>query len=306
MSAAARGTDQDWRQLTVEPQAEALPDVEAWLESAGALALSLQDAGDEPLLEPPPGAAPLWRQTRIVALFDASADMTALVGRLRAAFPAGSLLEVGVETLADRTWELEWRRDFRPMRFGTRLWVTPEDMQADVPADALTILLEPGLAFGTGTHPTTALCLRWLDARPPEREAVLDFGCGSGILAIAAAKLGAASVDAVDIDPQAVLATRENARRNRLELHRVDDPASLGEATFDVVMANIIAGTLQALADELTARCRPGGHLVLSGVLLDQVEGLQTGYGAAFELQPPWQLGDWCLLHGIRRHDPLD
>lgn len=301
MSAPPRGTDREWRQLIVEPRAEALTEVEAWLESAGALALSLQDAGDEPLLEPPPGAAPLWRQTRIVALFEATTDLTALTERLRAAFPTDNLRGVSAQTLADRIWELEWRRDFQPMRFGARLWVTPEEMQSEVPAGAVILLLEPGLAFGTGTHPTTALCLRWLDARPPVHQAVLDFGCGSGILAIAAAKLGASRVHAVDIDPQAITATRENAGRNQLELHAIGDPASLGESAFDVVMANIIAGTLHGLADELTARCRPGGHLVLSGVLADQLEALQTRYATDFELQPPLQYGDWCLLHGIRR-----
>lgn len=300
------GTDRQWRQLIVEPQPAQLEALEAWLSAAGALALTLQDAGNEPLLEPAPGTTPLWRHTRLVALFDEDSDMAALTTALRGAFPAGSLLEVSIEMLADRAWELEWRRDFRPMRFGRRLWVTPEAMQDEVPPDAVKLLLEPGLAFGTGTHPTTALCLRWLDAWPPEGRQVLDYGCGSGILAVAAAKLGAAEVHAVDIDPQAILATRENARRNAVALALAAEPPALGEASYDVVMANIIAGTLASLAGELSARCRPGGHLVLSGILTGQIEGLQACFAEAFQLLPPVHSGDWCLLHGIRRADRLD
>ena len=295
----------NWRQLVVEPHAESLAAVEAFLNDAGALALTLQDAGDEPLLEPPPGSNPLWQRTRIVALFSADADLTGLAARLSAQFEA-QVHNIGIDTLADRAWELEWRKDFKPMCFGTRLWVTPVDGLDTLPEDAIAVVLEPGLAFGTGTHPTTALCLRWLDGRTLQAQHVLDYGCGSGILAIAAARLGAASVTATDIDPQALLATRENALRNEVAHISTVTPDTLAPGSYDVVLANIIAGTLITLADELIGLCRPDGHLVLSGLLPRQVEAVCDRYRGQVEFLPVVQLGEWCLLHGTRRHDAVD
>ncbi len=295
----------NWRQLVVEPQAQALAAVEGWLNDAGALALTLQDAGDEPLLEPPPGISPLWQRTRIVALFGDDADLPGLAARLRAAFDA-QVLSIGIDTLAERVWELEWRRDFKPMCFGTRLWVTPADGLDTLPEGAIAVVLEPGLAFGTGTHPTTALCLRWLDARALHSQHVLDYGCGSGILAIAAARLGAAAVTATDIDPQALLATRENALRNDVGAIRTVPPDMLAPDRYDVVLANIIAGTLIELADDLIGLCRPEGDLVLSGLLPRQVESVCDRYRGQVEFLPVVQMGEWCLLHGTRRHDGVD
>jgi ribosomal protein L11 methyltransferase len=294
-----------WRQLIVEPQEHVLPAVEAWLEQAGALALTLQDAGDAPVLEPTFGTMPLWPHTRVVALFDGTSDLGDIAQRLRSAFDDQALACVLIETLEDRVWELEWRRDYRPMRFGERLWVTPPDGLDQIPSGAVTLILEPGLAFGTGTHPTTALCLRWLDQSPPEGRSVLDYGCGSGILAVAAACLGAAQVTATDIDPQALLATRDNAARNNVQV-TVLQPAALELHSYDLLVANIISGTLLALADELARLCRPGGDLVLSGILTEQVEAVAGRYCSHFDLRPAVQLDDWCLLHGIRRRDAVD
>lgn len=295
----------NWRQLVVEPHAEALAAVEGWLNDAGALALTLQDAGDEPLLEPPPGSSPLWQRTRIVALFSDDTDMPGLAARLRADFET-QIRSIDIDTLADRAWELEWRRDFKPMCFGKRLWVTPADGLDTLPEDAIAVVLEPGLAFGTGTHPTTALCLRWLDGRTWQSQQVLDYGCGSGILAIAAARLGAAVVTATDIDPQALLATRENALRNDVGEITAVTPDRLTPGQHDIVLANIIAGTLIELADELIGLCRPDGDLVLSGLLPRQVEAVCDRYRGQVEFLPVEQMGEWCLLHGTRRHDAVD
>ena len=295
----------NWRQLAVEPDAEALVAVEDWLNDAGALALTLQDAGDEPLLEPPPGSSPLWRRTKILALFSHDTDLTGLAARLGADFE-GQLHSIVADTLADRAWALEWRKDFGPMCFGSRLWVTPPDSVDALPEGAIAVVLEPGLAFGTGTHPTTSLCLRWPDARALQSQHVLDYGCGSGILAIAAARLGAAGVTATDIDPQALLATRDNALTNQVGEIQTVTPDRLVPGAYDVVLANIIAGTLIELADELIGLCRPNGALVLSGLLPRQVEGVCDRYRGQVEFLPVVQQGEWCLLHGTRRHDAVD
>lgn len=294
-----------WHQLLVEPEAPLREAVEDWLEARGALAITLQDAGDEPLLEPPPGAMPLWQQTRVVALFDGDVDLVGIAEALAGAFPAEALGAVSMETLEDRIWELEWRRDFRPMRFGQRLWVTPPDARDELPADAVAVTLEPGLAFGTGTHPTTALCLRWLDANAESLSAgseLLDYGCGSGILAIAAAHLGARA-SATDLDPQALSACADNADRNGVSLAGVHASTALPRRTWDVIVANILAGTLIHLAPELAARTRAGGDLVLSGLLHEQAETVSEAYSAWFEFLPPARLGDWVLLHGVRRRE---
>jgi len=206
----------------------------------GALSVTLADAADHPVLEPPPGTTPLWPTIRLTALFAAGTDGDELV--------AGLATELSLarermhhETLEDRDWEREWLKDFRPMRFGRRLWICPGGQSSPDP-DAVVLQLDPGLAFGTGTHPTTALCLEWLDSLVLDGLRLLDFGCGSGILALAALRLGAASATAVDIDPQALLATRDNAARNDLAARLTILPAAeLPGAQWDVVMANILA-----------------------------------------------------------------
>ena len=295
----------DWRQLLVEPAAEVRESVEQWLESRGALAITLQDAGDEPLLEPPPGAMPLWQQTRVIALFEGDADVAAIASALAADFPAHVLGAVSLETLENRVWELEWRRDFHPMRFGERLWITPPDGRDTLPGNAVAVTLEPGLAFGTGTHPTPALCLRWLDSRADALAAapeLLDYGCGSGILAIAAARLGARA-SATDLDAQALTACADNAQRNAVTLDAIHAVAALPRRTWDIIIANILAGTLMHLAPELAARTRAGGDLVLSGLLHGQVDAVVDAYAEWFDLLPPARLGDWALLHGVRRRE---
>ncbi len=279
--------------------------VEAACFAAGALAVTLADAGDTPILEPKPGATPLWPSVALAALYEATTPPAALAATLRAALGAPQL-ELRFETLADRVWEREWLKDFRPMRFGRRLWVCPGGLQP--PADAtaaappVIVWLDPGLAFGTGTHATTALCLEWLDGAPLAGERVLDVGTGSGILAIAALALGAASVRAVDIDPQALTATRDNAARNgvgaALSVAPADAPWGEG---YGVVLANILAEPLVALAPAIAAALAAGGTVVLSGLLAEQVAAVTAAYATWFDMQLPRQRDGWALLVGRRR-----
>jgi ribosomal protein L11 methyltransferase len=264
--------------------------------AAGAASITLEDAGDDPVLEPPPGSTPLWPHVRIKALFDVAADPHAL----RASFPGATF-----EHVADRAWEREWLKDFRPMRFGRRLWICPGGQRAQLHESAeapCLIELDPGLAFGTGTHPTTALCLEWLDGAPLAGKFVVDYGCGSGVLAIAALKLGAAAVLAIDIDPQALLATRDNAERNRVaDLLTVGGPAQAQPAPADVLLANILAEPLIELAPALAGRVTPGGCVVLSGLLRGQAEAVASRYAAWFDMRPATVRDDWALLYGLRR-----
>lgn len=268
--------------------------------AAGALAVTLSDARDEPVLEPAPGEIRLWGATRVQALFAADADRAALGLRMQQelSLPATAL---SFALLADRVWEREWLRDFHAQRFGQRLWVCPwhEDVAA---AGALVVRLDPGLAFGTGTHASTALCLEWLDAHLVPGMSVIDYGCGSGILGLAAARLGAGRVAAFDIDPQALLATAENALANGLEaqLRPVAEISTL-PLGCDLLLANIIASTLCALAADFAALLRPGGALVLAGILAEQTEVVAAVYAPWFDVGLYKARGDWVALAGTRR-----
>ena len=271
-----------WLQLTLEAIDHPPEQLEDALLLAGALAVTLEDAGDQPVLEPAPGETPLWAHTRVTGLFDAQTDIEVIKSQLKRFLHAPVLPECRLTPLEERDWVRVWMDNFHPMRFGERLWICPSCQTPPDPA-AVNIRLDPGLAFGTGTHPTTALCLEWLDSANLADKIVLDYGCGSGILAIAAAKLGAKQVWAVDIDPQALLASDSNASENEVE-DRIElaSPAELPAAlTVDIVLANILAGVLVRLAPELSRRVQPGGRLVLSGILQ--------------------QRDDWMLLEGVRR-----
>lgn len=263
---------------------------------AGAESITLEDAGDDPVLEPAPGSTPLWPHVRIKALFAASADPDAL----RASFPDATF-----EHIADRAWEREWLKDFRPMRFGQRLWICPGGQRAPLDesvAAPCLIELDPGLAFGTGTHPTTALCLEWLDAAQLQGRFVIDYGCGSGVLAIAALKLGAAGALAIDIDPQALLATRDNATRNGVaERLLVAAPDRAQHPPADVLLANILAEPLVELAPAFAERVAVGGSIVLSGILQSQAAPVASRYAAWFDMRPATARDDWALLYGVRR-----
>jgi ribosomal protein L11 methyltransferase len=264
--------------------------------AAGAASITLEDAGDDPVLEPPPGSTPLWPRVRIKALFDSASNAAAL----RASFPDATF-----EHVADRAWEREWLKDFRPMRFGRRLWICPGGQRPtlDESTDAPCLIeLDPGLAFGTGTHPTTALCLEWLDNAPLQGKFIVDYGCGSGVLAIAALKLGAATALAIDIDPQALIATRENAVRNQVaERLTVASPDEAPRAQADILLANILAEPLMELAPSFAERVAPGGGVVLSGILRSQAPPVASRYAAWFDMHPATVRDDWALLYGARR-----
>jgi ribosomal protein L11 methyltransferase len=271
--------------------------------AAGAASITLEDAGDDPVLEPPPGSTPLWPRVRMKALFDATVDPDELLANLRASLRA-QLPDTTFERIADRVWEREWLKDFRPMRFGQRLWICPggQRPQLDGSVAPVIIELDPGLAFGTGTHPTTALCLDWLDSASLPGRFVVDYGCGSGVLAIAALKLGASAVLAIDIDPQALLATRENAARNDVaERLTVGGPGEAQQAPADVLLANILAEPLLELAPAFAERVAAGGAIVLSGILPSQAAPVASRYAAWFDMRPATVRDDWALLYGVRR-----
>lgn len=289
-----------WLQLTCEVPREDVPAIEALLEETGALAVTLTDAGDVPVLEPGPGETPLWPRLRVTALYDERTDplpLLALIGGL----PGGPRPdEVAIELLEDRPWEREWLDRFRPMRFGRRLWICPGG-QAAPGRDAVVVRLDPGLAFGTGTHPTTRMCLEWLDGAALDGMEVVDYGCGSGILAIAAAKLGARRVIAIDNDPQAVTATRDNAAANEVAASvEAGAPAASVPAT-DLLLANILAGPLTELAPRFAAAVRPDGHIVLSGILAAQGSALAAAYAPWFELDAAAAQEGWLCFSGRRR-----
>lgn len=292
-------------QLTADIGASDPAPFEDVLLAAGAVSITLRDAADNPVLEPAPGTTPLWPSVQLSALFDAAVDPHLLqeVLRTRLSVP---LPPLRFEHLADRAWEREWLKDFRPMRFGRSLWICPGGQRPPVDqfaaGDACIIELDPGLAFGTGTHPTTALCLEWLDGADLRGKTVIDYGCGSGVLAIAALKLGAKSAIAVDIDPQAVTATLDNASRNFVaERIRVGIVADTALPPADVVLANILAEPLEALAASLTGLVAPGGHIVLSGLLAAQADRVAARYAPAFRLEPVTVRGDWARVDGVRQ-----
>ena len=274
---------------------------EAALFDAGALSVTLTDAVDDAILEPAPGEVRLWPQTVLQALFPAEAagpeSIVVLAGALE--LPAE---RIRAEHVADRVWEREWLKDFHSMRFGRRLWIVPTHEQPPEGVDNTSVRLDPGLAFGTGTHPSTALCLTWLDSRLPHDATLIDYGCGSGVLGIAAALLGARDVHATDIDPQALIATRDNAQLNGVDgmLRVHDTEASLPQAV-DVVMANILAGTLVELAPRLCGLLRAGGQLVLAGILKQQVHEVRAGFANWLDLSVFAERDGWSALAGTMR-----
>lgn len=298
-----------WLQLSVEVSKPDAEGIAAFLEGSGALSVTLADAADEPQLEPGPGEMPLWSLVKVSALFDADPESEELVGRLIAQLTreprAGATRQPFVERIEDQVWERVWLDTFKPTRFGRRLWVCPHGQDPDDPAaiaEAVVVALDPGLAFGTGNHPTTALCLEWLDGTDLDGKTVLDYGCGSGILAIAALRLGAAHAIAVDHDAQALEATRDNALANgvadRLAIYGPDDVPAL---KVDVAIANILAGPLIALAPRLAESLRPGGALAVSGVLAEQVETVRAAYAERIALAPTRLREDWALICGTLR-----
>lgn len=287
-----------WLQLHLNVDKTRTPLIEVVFETLGAVAVMLGDAGDEPMLEPGPGETPLWQATRVTGLFEGDVDADALRNTLNMSLTTDVSRSLAIEYLDDEDWERAWLARFRPMQFGERLWIRPSGRQIDA-ADAVIVDLDPGLAFGTGTHPTTALCLSWLDRHDLAGRSVIDFGCGSGVLAIAALKLGAARVTAVDHDPQALIATRENAARNQVDARlQVIHSDTLRPGPVDLVIANILANVLVDLAADIGRLLQTGSALVMSGILTTQADDVIAAYADICQFEPRETLDDWVLLYG--------
>jgi ribosomal protein L11 methyltransferase len=294
----------DWRQFVMDLEKLNPDRVEEVFARHGAHSITFTDAGDKPVLEPALGEVPLWQDSRITGLFSAEADLSQLQVDLKHSLGVESLPVHRVEDIENRVWEREWLKDFGPMLFGEHLWICPGDSSVD-DKGAVVVRLDPGLAFGTGTHATTALCLDWLDSLSLTDSTMLDYGCGSGVLAIAALKLGCASASAMDIDPQAVTATRANARQNGVDPQlTVTDTASDIDGQFNVVIANILAAPLIALAESIASHVKGGCLLALSGILSEQVEEVLGAYHPWIEFGEPVyreQGGQtWARLTGRR------
>ncbi|EOC1805488.1 50S ribosomal protein L11 methyltransferase [Vibrio cholerae] len=277
--------------------AEAIGDM--LMEETGAVSVTFLDAKDTPVFEPLPGETRLWGDTDVVALYEADMDTSLILQQIKASNMLAEGFAHKVEQVEDKDWEREWMDNFHPMQFGRRLWICPSWREVPDP-QAVNVMLDPGLAFGTGTHPTTALCLEWLDNLDLTGKTVIDFGCGSGILAIAAIKLGAAKVIGIDIDPQALLASKDNAARNgvedQIEVYLPkDQPEGL---VADVVVANILAGPLRELSPIIKGLLKPGGQLAMSGILDTQAESVAEFYSDDLELDPIAEKSEWCRISG--------
>ena len=291
-----------WLEFSLVAQRDSVERVERALEDVGALSVTLLDAENHPILEPAAGETPVWPQAQVTALFDANVDRHGLFDALQLLIPWLTPGKIEVREVADADWTRAWMDQFKPMQFGRRTFIYPWNIEPPADADAVIVRLDPGLAFGTGTHATTALCLQWLDGLELAGKTVVDFGCGSGILAIAALKLGAARAIGIDNDPQALIASRDNAERNgvadRLELFPPEDAP---HAQADVVVANILASALVALESELAALAAPGAPIALSGILVGQEEEVVDAYRPHFDALEVATQEDWVRVAGVRR-----
>jgi len=290
-----------WRQLILEADIEQQEIFEDALLESGAQAVSLEDAGDEPLWEPGPGELPRWQRARLTGLYHDDDDPLQIFSRLRLALADTPMPECRFTSLEDKDWQRAWLDHYHPMHFGGRLWICPSHCQPPDPT-AVNVILDPGLAFGTGTHQTTAMCLAYLAQTPVQGNQVIDYGCGSGILAVAAARLGAKEVWAVDIDPQALTATLNNAQRNgvadRIHIGKPEDlPDSI---KCDLLLANILARPLIALAPRLTALLKVGGALALAGLIDEQESSVHNAYYPHIDLKQRDENERWVLLAGLK------
>jgi ribosomal protein L11 methyltransferase len=290
-----------WRQLSLSCQASELEQVEELMMELGALSISLRDAADEPIYEPLPGDNPVWQESIVTATFSEDSDHESLAQLLAARLPGHLAASVTRDSLRDQDWVQAYRQHFKPLQVAADLWIVPSWFDPPNPG-ATNIRLDPGLAFGTGSHPTTALCLAWLAAQDLENLEVIDFGCGSGILAIAAIKLGARRVLAIDIDQQALGACKSNMKTNSVRAGqiRVSLPAGADAGSVDLLLANILAGPLQELASHFASLVKPGGKILLSGILLSQLNDIQSVYSEYFELDPASFRDDWVCISGNR------
>lgn len=294
-----------WIEISISVSRDEAVMAENALEHLGALAVTLQDDEDHPVLEPEPGTTPLWPTVHVRGLFETGINRERVIEALRSLPGAKRPEHFRWREIGDQDWERAWLERFTPMKFGERLWIVPGGMQIPFDPDNIEIRLDPGLAFGTGTHPTTALCLQWLDGQDVHGATVVDYGCGSGILGIAAALKGARRVICVDNDPQALEATMDNAGRNDVGPQiECRTPDSYGNPLADIVMANILAAPLVSLASRLLGSLYPGGRLAMSGILDIQAEEVLAAYREGLCRVTMKSDEDWVLIQGQRFSEP--
>ncbi len=289
-----------WQQLIIQTTATYVDDICECLQMLGVIAVTLQDAGDEPLFEPAPGTTPCWTQTQIIALFAPDVDLNYIIATVKDQFEITEL-NFQCKTLVEQNWQQQLQQEFTPMCFGKRLWIYPSWHTPPNP-NTCNVMLDPGLAFGTGTHPTTALCLAWLDRHLQANNTVIDYGCGSGVLAIAAAKLGAKHVWATDNDTQALQATQDNATRNHIDPSQftIVEPTKFPPVTCDVLLANILANPLIELATMLVKLVKKNGIIILSGMLKHQRDEVIRAYQPWCKLIAEDDKAQWICLNLIK------
>ena len=290
-----------WHQISVVSSEQIAPEIADFFSDLGAVSVTFMDAEDEPVYEPAIGETKIWTRTRVIALYELTADPSNITSRVHQRFPQDCLKYWEFDTIEDQAWERAWMEYYHPMKFADKLWVCPTG-QEQQEANTVCLILDPGLAFGTGTHPTTALCLEWLASHDIQGKTVIDYGCGSGILAIAALLLGAEKAYAVDIDPQAITATEDNAQKNnvsdRIVCSLPDGFVGKG-IKADIVLANILAKPLIEMAGYITGMLKPGGQLVLSGILAEQSDSVIGAYRPFLPLDRLDRMEDWVRLAGI-------
>ena len=291
----------DWIQIKLRTTNQSADTIAELLEQLGALAVSYTDAEDSPILEPKPGERRLWPNTEVTGLLEQGTDPKPILAVLKQLL--GDHIPMVATTLEDKNWIRAWMDQFKPLKFGQHLWICPSWLSVDE-KDSVVVMLDPGLAFGTGTHPTTSLCLSYLDSLDLKDKDVLDYGCGSGILAIAALKLGAKSATGVDIDEQALIASKENAKRNGVEdklqlIMGTDKKLDLPQ--FPITVANILAGPLAELEPIIASLTQSGGKLALSGILTEQADSLIEAYSKDFVMNKVKDLDGWALLTGTKK-----
>lgn len=292
----------EWLQLHIHTNCQHAEAIDNLLTSLDALAITYQDEGNQPILEPDLGSMPLWQRVKLSALFTADTAADTLIAQIQQQAPANSITLIQNEQLADQAWERAWLIDFQPITINNRLLIVPTDWPTD--ASTLTrLILDPGLAFGTGSHPTTHMCLHWLSEQDLTDKVVIDYGCGSGILAIAAALLGARQVYAIDIDPQALTATQDNAEKNHVSARIATFSAEQWQTAphqADVLIANILAGPLASLKNEFIRDTVIGSPIALAGLLDTQAAQLISAYAPQFQLSAQQKKQEWSLLAGHR------
>lgn len=288
-----------WLQIRVHTTPDHVPAFEDAMLDCGALVVTFEDVHDDPVYEPDLNTTPLWKHTRVTGLFEADADLEHIrpVIEHKAEQLGQASIDLKIEILEDKDWIREWMDSYHPIQFGKRLWVCPS--WREVPDEnGVNLILDPGLAFGTGTHPTTALCLEWLDSIDCQDKSIIDYGCGSGILGIAGLLLGANNMVGIDIDPQAVEATQANAERNSItpDRYEVKLPPYEGDLQADVVVANILAGPLAELSGTISKLVKQGGMLALSGILESQAHSVVEAYKPWFKIESIVEKEEWVRI----------